>query len=81
MNTRPKKSGQRPQPQRLYHRLVRLRQNPFLAHAPAAPGAQRPYVCVDPKGGVLSQVGAFLQRRGYQDQSVQQHRFFKIHAL
>ena len=24
------------------------------------------YVCVDPKGGVLSQVGAFLQRRGYQ---------------
>ena len=23
------------------------------------------YVCVDPKGGVLSQVGAFLQRRGY----------------
>ena len=23
-------------------------------------------VCVDPKGGVLSQVGAFLQRRGYQ---------------
>ena len=23
------------------------------------------YVCVDPKGGVLSQVGSFLQRRGY----------------
>ena len=23
-------------------------------------------MCVDPKGGVLSQVGAFLQRRGYQ---------------
>ena len=23
------------------------------------------FVCVDPKGGVLSQVGAFLQRRGY----------------
>ena len=23
------------------------------------------YVCVDPKGGVLSQVGTFLQRRGY----------------
>ena len=27
--------------------------------------AHRSYVCVDPKGGVLSQVGAFLQRRGY----------------
>ena len=28
--------------------------------------AHNSYVCVDPKGGVLSQVGAFLQRRGYQ---------------
>ena len=28
--------------------------------------AHSSYVCVDPKGGVLSQVGAFLQRRGYQ---------------
>ena len=27
--------------------------------------AHSSYVCVDPKGGVLSQVGAFLQRRGY----------------
>ena len=26
--------------------------------------AHSSYVCVDPKGGVLSQVGAFLQRRG-----------------
>ena len=28
--------------------------------------AHSSYVCVDPKGGVLSQVGTFLQRRGYQ---------------
>ena len=28
--------------------------------------AHSSYVCVDPKGGVRSQVGAFLQRRGYQ---------------
>ena len=28
--------------------------------------AHSSYVCVDPKGGVLSQVGAFLQRWGYQ---------------
>ena len=28
--------------------------------------AHSSYVCVDPKGGVLSQVGAFLQGRGYQ---------------
>ena len=28
--------------------------------------AHSSYVCVDPKGGVLSQVGAFLQHRGYQ---------------
>ena len=27
--------------------------------------AHSSYVCVDPKGGVLSQVGAFLQRQGY----------------
>ena len=27
--------------------------------------AHSSYVCVDPKGGVLSQVGAFLRRRGY----------------
>ena len=27
--------------------------------------AHSSYVCVDPKGGVLSQVGSFLQRRGY----------------
>ena len=27
--------------------------------------AHSSYVCVDPKGGVLSQVGTFLQRRGY----------------
>ena len=27
--------------------------------------AHSSYVCVDPKGGVLSRVGAFLQRRGY----------------
>ena len=33
MNTRPKKSGQRPQPQRLHHRLVRVGQNPLLAHS------------------------------------------------
>ena len=34
------KAGQRPQPQLLYHRLVRVGQNPLLAHAPATPGAQ-----------------------------------------
>ncbi len=28
--------------------------------------AHSSYVVVDPKGGVLGQVGAFLQRRGYQ---------------
>ena len=28
--------------------------------------AHSSYVCVDPKGGVLSQVGAFLQHKGYQ---------------
>ncbi len=28
--------------------------------------AHSSYVCVDPKGGVLSQVGSFLQRKGYQ---------------
>ena len=27
--------------------------------------AHSSYVCVDPKGGVLSQVGTFMQRRGY----------------
>ena len=33
MNTRPKNPGQRPQPQFLRDRLVRLGQNPLLAHA------------------------------------------------
>ena len=28
------------------------------------------YMVVDPKGGVLSQVGAFLQRRGYRIKAV-----------
>ena len=36
---------------------------PFLAVC--FPNMKHSYVCVDPKGGVLSQVGAFLQRRGY----------------
>ena len=32
----PEDPGQCPQPQRLYHRIVRLGQNPVLAHAPAS---------------------------------------------
>ena len=37
---------------------------PQLLQASAQKGGCS-FVCVDPKGGVLSQVGAFLQRRGY----------------
>ena len=44
MNTRPKNPANarnlNAQPQRLHHRLVRVGQNPLLAHAPATPGAQ-----------------------------------------
>ena len=39
---------------------------PQILQASADKNGGCSYVCVDPKGGVLSQVGAFLQRRGYQ---------------
>ena len=63
INTRPKI---RPTPATSTPALsvVRLGQDPVLAHAPAAQ-AHSSYVCVDPKGGVLGQVGHFLQQRGY----------------
>ena len=38
---------------------------PQISQASADKKAGCSYVVVDPKGGVLSQVGAFLQRRGY----------------
>ena len=38
---------------------------PQLLQASADKDKGCSFVCVDPKGGVLSQVGAFLQRRGY----------------
>ena len=38
---------------------------PQILQASADKNGGCSYVCVDPKGGVLSQVGAFLQRRGY----------------
>ena len=38
---------------------------PQLLQASADKKGGCSFVCVDPKGGVLSQVGAFLQRRGY----------------
>ena len=64
MNTRPQKSCQRPQPQRLYHWLVRLRQNPFLAHAPAAPGAQLLCVRRSERRGALPGGGFSCNARG-----------------
>ena len=39
---------------------------PQILQASADKNGGCSYVCVDPKGGVLSQVGTFLQRRGYQ---------------
>ena len=75
----PEKPGQRPQPQRLCDRFVRLRQNPVLAHpASFSRPARRKrdgcsFVVVDPKGGVLSQVGAFPATEGLSDQGVQFH--------
>ena len=38
---------------------------PQILQASADKNGGCSYVCVDPKGGVLSQVGSFLQRRGY----------------
>ena len=38
---------------------------PQILQASADKNGGCSYVCVDPKGGVLSQVGAFLQRRGF----------------
>ena len=38
---------------------------PQLLQASASKSRGCSYVCVDPKGGVLGQVGAFLQKRGY----------------
>ena len=38
---------------------------PQILQASADKNGGCSYVCVDPKGGVLSQVGRFLQRRGY----------------
>ena len=38
---------------------------PQILQASADKNSGCSYVCVDPKGGVLSQVGSFLQRRGY----------------
>ena len=38
---------------------------PQILQASADKNGGCSYVCVDPKGGVLSQVGTFLQRRGY----------------
>ena len=38
---------------------------PQILQASADKNGGCSYMCVDPKGGVLSQVGAFLQRRGY----------------
>ncbi len=55
------KSCQRPQPQFLRDRLVRLRQDRFWL-TPQLLQAHSSYVVVDPKGGVLGQVGSFLQK-------------------
>ena len=65
-NEHPAKNpGQRPKSQRLYYRLVRLGKDPVLAD-PQLLQAHSSYVVVDPKGGALSQVGHFLQKRkGY----------------
>ena len=43
--------------------------------------AHSSYVCVDPKGGILGQVGHFLTRGEVQNKGIQQHRFFKKYAL
>ena len=39
--------------------------------------AHSSYVCVDPKGGVLNQVGSFLQKRGYRIKVFNSIDFFK----
>ena len=57
------KSGQRPEPKRLCHRIVRLRQDPVLAH-PQLLQAHSSYVVSIPKEVFLGQVGHFLQQRG-----------------
>ena len=65
MNTRPKNPANARNLNCLHHRLVRLGQNPLLAHArsfcrPARINtADAAMWCVDPKGGVLGQVGCF----------------------
>ena len=43
--------------------------------------AHSSYVVVDPKGGVLGQVGSFLQKRGYKIKVFNSIDFSKIHAL
>ena len=40
---------------------------PQILQASADKNGGCSYVCVDPKGGVLSQVGSFLQRHGYRN--------------
>ena len=70
MNTRPKK----PANARNLNACVigssgsgktRFWLTPQILQASADKNGGCSYVCVDPKGGVLSQVGSFLQRRGY----------------
>ena len=70
MNTRPKK----PANARNLNACVigssgsgktRFWLTPQILQASADKNSGCSYVCVDPKGGVLSQVGSFLQRRGY----------------
>ena len=64
MNTRPKNPANARNLNCLRYRLVRLRQNPVLAHAhrfcrlSAKKKDGCSYVVVDPKGGVLCQVGS-----------------------
>ncbi len=65
----PEKSRQRPQPQFLRYRLVRLRQDPLLAHAPASAGSfllcggrSRRAVCWDRSGAFSAKTRATKSR-------------------
>ena len=74
----PQKSGQRPQPQRLCDRFVRLRQNPVLAHPAASPGQReekgRVQLCGGrSKGRGSLPGGGFPATEGLSDQGVQFH--------
>ena len=74
----PEKSRQRPQPQFLRDRLVRLGQDPLLAHAPAP--ASPFFLCGGRPQGRCAGAGRGLSPAPrLSDQGVQQHRFFQVH--